>query len=385
MSFARKRSRVLPICAVIALALTMAVPPAYAVAPYPSTLILNVDMPSVVNVGDTVTIVATTNRHAEISIYVDGSLKAHAYYAKSLTYSFTASKVALHNVRVIATVGVVPGPLLVRGHGPAAASKSGYIRVRWDPPFTGIRYWSADAARHPDSLSLFELTLEALDYGARKLGLTNVRTSKTSAIKALARFSKDILRPLWQSDNDALADIEVVPSFSHFYSYMDSYYPGNYSLRNRFDCRDLAALVSGMARSIGLCSQMISLDASPDTSSSSAHPGPDYDVDWREQHVIVVVYGIYRYYTFNDETRSNNGWFLIDPAYGLDGYDTVKHIREVYIHGDDGHADVFKFIWNFTSDGWGSGVTEDHQQTAWVGYPSPPGTADYQSDPYWID
>jgi hypothetical protein len=334
-------------------------------------LSLTVSAPSVVVINNYVTIKATTNVKSQIMITVDGSLVASDYDTKSLTYSFKSTQINLHTILVRAYYEY--NGLLQR------ASQTKYTIVRWQPPSNSMD-WGSDEARDPNSLDLVRLAIKVLDYGNRMPGISGTRTDKGSAIKAIQAFSTNILNDLWFSDDDALKDTEVLESFMDFQSSMNSYNPWLYGERFHFDCRDMAAFVSGLARSIGLGSRMLSIEVSTIKDA--------FIQSIVESHMVTLVYGISKTYSMNGETRNNGGWYLIDAAYDLYGDSSLEAIRPIYTASAAAqitYDTTFDFVWGFTPGGWGDGVEEPSQQTSWLSCTYAPNRIEYDPNPFFIE
>ncbi len=321
---------------------------------------LTLTAPRIVNGPTSFTITAkTSTTDATIRIYVDGTLKKTGT-SPSVQYTVPNQGVRLYTIKAVVTKGY------------QSTTDTKYTMVRWSPSRNSAN-WGTDAARHPNSLDVQKIAEKVLDFGIHTLGYSNARTSKKYAILSLDGFARHILKPNWASDDDACSDKDVIKYLKSWNGISSSY-----TTTRHFDCRDFAAVITGIAMSMGLSARMISVESGS------------------FRHVVPVIYGISHTY---ETGKSNNGWFLIDriPSIDFNGYASASTIEGHYTIGTIQYR--FHWIDGFTSDGWGVGVSHYNQQTGWLAtstngldgegnqvrmYSDPPIISYYSNNPYGI-
>ncbi len=321
---------------------------------------VRIDAPASVIVKSRVTVTVTADKTAKIYLYIDRALKAQTY-GRKLTYTFIAGQVAEYQLSAVGSVSHFGNSII------GSDSSTIHVKSTYD--------YGADGARHPADSDLHAFALKALKYGYKRLGIETNRPTTAQKVKALNEFAMSVLSHFYEPDTDAKTDLEVLPAFGRFDPHSTQpYRPGHNGVPDvSFDCRDMAAFVSGLARSVHLRSMMLSIQ------------------DGRRQHMVTLVYGITRIYNGN----SNNGWFLIDAAYLRSGYSTLEEIQSKYApQGHDHNLERFNIIWDITPTHWGTGA--EKQETAWIDWDDgwngiiatndkfidPPGIALYASNPY---
>jgi hypothetical protein len=328
-----------------------------------STIGLSLTTPVWANTGESFQITATTVHSARIKIYVDATLIG-SRTGTSLTVSYTPNKISKHEIKATASIDL------------ETQTRIKYTRTQF--PETNTWYLRAqDYARSPQNTLVYDVGMEFLEYGyvAETAGVDGTFNTVSEIILALNRFAKDVLEPHWEGgDGDALTAYEGAELFRYFDGATDDetffinhdYNPGDpdYDILDSMDCRDMSALISGIATNFGVPSRMVSVDEVQN-----------------HDHVFAELYGL--------TVNNNNGWFLIDPASGtgqhLDSYTTLSTVNFAYSGaGTDNVATRFRFIWGMDSSGWGIGISDPNQQTSWLENEDAPNQIDYSTNPWGI-
>ncbi|MHA2250668.1 MAG: LamG-like jellyroll fold domain-containing protein, partial [Candidatus Kariarchaeaceae archaeon] len=169
--------------------------------------------------------------------------------------------------------------------------------------------------------------------------------------------------------SDALNAWEVAEYYNGFDG-SDSNAAG-YMPSRPFDCRDMAALISGLATHFGLPSRMVSLDDN------------DPYNNWY-QHYFTEIFGW--------ELNYNKGWFLIDPSHPpigdfyISSFDNINTISGYFDPNDNNKTGYFYITAGWSNNvGWGSEVDEMDIQASWRDYTNAPIEVPYFPNPWDLE
>lgn len=182
--------------------------------------------------------------------------------------------------------------------------------------------WHGDAARHPKDQTMLSMARRATGYGWQRIGYNDNPVTEERIVKSLARFTKDWLTPLWEGDTNFKTDKNVAEEFLFFQSWMDY---GYITISETFDCRDIAAFVTGMAMAMGVKAKMLTAQF-----GSSDHIGALLD------------------------KSGSNDWFLISVNFHSyrDSDNTDREIQDHFCGGPFGTHVQHVFHCIFDVDVW---------------------------------
>ena len=193
---------------------------------------LTASAPTFAETSKSITVTGTTSTSAEIRIYKDGSLVASASDARSLSYSFTTSDNLRKYQIKFQAYAEVSGVIISR-------TVYRYIRTQFDD---GSQ--ASDYIRHPTSTAVW-------DAQYRMLNSLTINTEN------------EWYEAIWNVLNSS----SIAPHCGMTEWYPDTSLAADFNADGDFDglgglgwnCANYAGLISGMARSVGIESRLISM------------------------------------------------------------------------------------------------------------------------------
>lgn len=180
------------------------------------------------------------------------------------------------------------------------------------------RYNGNDAARHPDDPDVLAFAHSVLNWGKMVKGHTNAFTDKAVAIQAIEDFCKDILEDEYLRGAPIYSDSEIVDAIQ--------VQGTTFTFSQDIVCYSMAALISGMARSIGIDSEMVCIQ----------------DTNGNRDHMVAILH------------LSPTDFYLMDASYGYYDEDwdlSTPSFMQAYFGGNSGdylHPWRFHAIWEIS-------------------------------------